>query len=96
MCIRDRGRIRGDALLMYGAYDEIVKRREMRAALQAAQRQGGTLQTAWYPNSWHLLDRDLDAQIVYRDVTAWLRDPRAALPSGAPPVLPELIAAGRK
>ena len=90
------GRIRGDALLMYGAHDEIVKRGEMRAALQAAQRQGGTLQTAWYPNSWHLLDRDLDAQIVYRDVTAWLRDPRAALPSGAPPVLPELIAAGRK
>lgn len=84
------GRIRGDALLMYGAHDEVVKKGPMRLALKRAQAQGGALQTAWYPNSWHLLNRDLDAEIVYRDVAAWLRDPRAPLPSGAPPVLPEL------
>ena len=32
---------------------------------------------------------------AYRDIAAWLKDPRAALPSGAPPVLPELEAAVR-
>ena len=77
---------------MYGANDEVVKRDQMRAALRRAQAQGGTLQTAWYPHSWHLLDRDLDAEIVYRDVAAWLRDPKAPLPSGAPTVLPQLEA----
>ena len=64
----------------------------MRAALRRAQSEGGTLQTAWYPHSWHLLDRDLDAEIVYRDVVAWLRDPKGPLPSGAPAVLPQLEA----
>ena len=87
---RNLGRIRGDAILMYGANDEVVKPDQMRAALRRAQAQGGTLRTAWYPHGWHLLDRDLDAEIVYRDVAAWLRDPQARLPSGAPAVLPQL------
>ena len=87
---RSLGRIRGDAVLMYGAHDEIVKRGPMRLALERALADGGALKTAWYPNGWHLLNRDLDAEIVYRDVAAWLRNPDAALPSGAPAVLPEL------
>lgn len=87
---RTLGRIRGDAILMYGANDEVVKPDQMRAALRRAQAQGGMLRTAWYPHGWHLLDRDLDAEIVYRDVAAWLRDPQAPLPSGAPAVLSQL------
>ena len=31
----------------------------------------------------HMLLRDLQAEIVHRDIAAWARDPRAALPSGA-------------
>jgi len=90
------GRIRGDAILMYGAHDEVVKRGPMRLALERAEREGRTLRTAWYPDGWHLLNRDLDAEVVYRDVVSWLKDPKAPLPSGAPPVLPELERAGRK
>ena len=89
---RSLGRIRGDAILMYGAHDEVVKKGPMRRALQRAEAEGGTLRTAWYPNGWHLLNRDLDAEIVYRDVVSWLRDPKAPLPSGAPAVLPQLEA----
>ena len=63
---------------------------QSRLALERAEREGGTLRTAWYPNGWHLLNRDLDADIVYRDVVSWLRDPKAPLPSGAPAVLPQL------
>ncbi|KAK0351408.1 hypothetical protein LTR94_025074 [Friedmanniomyces endolithicus] len=90
------GRIRGDAILMYGAHDEVVKKGPMRLALRQAAREGGTLQTAWYPDGWHLLNRDLEAEVVYRDVLSWLRDPKAALPSGAPPVLPQLEAWAQK
>jgi hypothetical protein len=48
------------------------------------------LRTAWYPDGWHLLNRDLQAEVVFRDVEALLRDPRAPLPSGAPDILPRL------
>ncbi|MFN7128755.1 MAG: alpha/beta fold hydrolase [Brevundimonas sp.] len=87
---RSLGRIRGDAILMYGAHDEIVKKGPMRIALERARAEGGSLRTAWYPNGWHLLNRDLEAEIVYRDVVSWLKDPSAPLPSGAPEVLPQL------
>ena len=93
---RSLGRIRGDAILMYGAHDEVVKKGPMKLALERAEREGGTLRTAWYPNGWHLLNRDLDAEIVYRDVVSWLRDPKAPLPSGAPAVLPQLQAGGAR
>jgi esterase/lipase len=87
---RSLGRIRGDAILMYGAHDEIVKKGPMQIALERARAEGGSLRTAWYPNGWHLLNRDLEAEIVYRDVVSWLKDPEAPLPSGAPAVLPQL------
>ena len=87
---RSLGRIRGDAILMYGAHDEVVKKGPMRLALQRAEAEGGTLRTAWYPHGWHLLNRDLDAEIMYRDVAAWLETPSAPLPSGATPVLSHL------
>jgi hypothetical protein len=35
-----------------------------------------------YPNGWHMLLRDLDAATARADLTAWLGDTRADLPSG--------------
>jgi alpha-beta hydrolase superfamily lysophospholipase len=39
--------------------------------------------TAFYPNDYHLILRDLDRAVVLGDLIAWVRDPRAPLPSGA-------------
>tara|TARA_R110002167_G_scaffold3743_20_gene18217 strand:- start:1449 stop:2462 length:1014 start_codon:yes stop_codon:yes gene_type:complete len=85
------GDTRVPTLLLYGAHDQIVTPGPMRRALERA---GGSpnLRTAWYPEGFHLLDRDLGAVIVYRDVGAALRDPDAPLPSGATAVLPHLRA----
>lgn len=77
------------SLLMYGAHDEVVEKGPMRRALEQVPA-GSTMRTAFYPDAWHLLNRDLQAEVVYRDVVAFLRDAQAALPSGAQPVLPEL------
>ena len=77
------------SILMYGAHDEVVEKGPMRRAL-AQVAPTSRLRTAWYPNGWHLLNRDLDAEVVYRDVVAFLRDAEAPLPSGAPPVAPQL------
>jgi acylglycerol lipase len=90
------GAVRAPTLLMYGAHDNVIQQGPMRLALERADDPAG-LRTAWYPDGWHLLNRDLQAERVFRDVEAWLRDAGAPLPSGAGPVLPALEGpAGRR
>ena len=86
---RNLVRMQVPTLLMYGARDDIIEPRPMRRALG---RSGvpANLQTAWYAQGYHLLNRDLQAATVFRDVEAWLRQPDQPLPSGAPPVLANL------
>jgi alpha-beta hydrolase superfamily lysophospholipase len=91
---RRLGDIRAPAILMYGAHDQVVKPGPMRRALESLP-DSASLRTAWYPDGWHLLNRDLQAEVVYRDVLAFLRAPDAPLPSGATPVLPHLQTAPR-
>ena len=86
---RRLGAVRAPTLLLYGAHDNVIRREPMRQALQRAGARPG-LRTAYYPDGWHILNRDLQAGTVYRDVEAWLRDPAAPLPSGAGEVGPAL------
>ncbi len=37
---------------------------------------------AEYPNGYHMLLRDLDGDIVSRDILSWIEDRKAPLPSG--------------
>ena len=83
------GRVKGPTILMYGAHDQVITRRPMRRALERAG-EPPNLRTAWYPDGWHLLNRDWQAEVMFRDVEAVLRDPDAALPSGAGSVLEAL------
>lgn len=79
---RRLGEVRAPTLLLYGAHDNVIQDRPMRQALARAGARPG-LRTGFYPDGWHLLNRDLQAETVYRDVAAWLRDRAAPLPSGA-------------
>ena len=81
------GEVRAPTLLMYGGHDNLVPRASIRRALARAGPQPG-LRSAFYPDGWHLLNRDLQAEAVFRDVEAWLRDPDAPLPSGAAAAIP--------
>ncbi|MHB1216043.1 MAG: alpha/beta hydrolase [Thiobacillus sp.] len=66
-------------LVLYGEHDEIIPRRplcRMLSTLTAPTR------LAVYPNGYHLLTRDLGANVVLEDLAAWLADPTAPLPSG--------------
>lgn len=83
------GDIRAPTLLLYGGHDNVIQKAPMRAALERAGDRPG-LRTGFYPDGWHILNRDLQAGTVYRDVEAWLRNASAPLPSGAGPVLPAL------
>ncbi len=80
---RDIGEVRAPSLYLLGAHDEIIPQKP---ALQAARRLPAGGRTAYYAEGWHLLLRDKQARSVYDDVAAFIRDPAAPLPSGAPPI----------
>ncbi len=65
-------------LVLYGGKDEIIPRgvtRLMVERLDLSQR------FVFYPEGYHMLFRDLQAEIVWRDALTWIWDPSAELPS---------------
>jgi len=79
------GNLSGDVLFLYGANDQIIPRN---SAISAARRLPTSARTVLYENGWHWLLRDLQREVVYQDIYAFLQDPDAALPSNAVPLLP--------
>ena len=72
------------ALLLYGEKDEVVPEDptlRLWQSLPAAAR--GQQRRALYGNGYHMLLRDLQAEVVWRDIAGWIADPAAPLPSGA-------------
>jgi len=78
------GGVAAPTAFLYGARDQIIPRA---SALRAARRLPATARTAIYANGYHMLLRDRQAEIVWKDVVSFLRDPAAPFPSGAPPLL---------
>jgi alpha-beta hydrolase superfamily lysophospholipase len=72
-----------NTLVLYGAHDDIIPPEAMDGA---AARLPETVRTAYYADGYHMLLRDLQRERVFDDVLAFLRDPDAPLPSGAPPI----------
>jgi alpha-beta hydrolase superfamily lysophospholipase len=79
----DVGRLRAPTLYLYGAHDEIIPRA---AAFKAVRKLPSGARTAFYRDGWHLLMRDRQGPVVWRDVLAFIRDPATPLPSGAPAI----------
>lgn len=73
-------KLRTPTAFLYGAKDQIIPRV---SATAAARSLPPGARTAVYPNGYHMLLRDLQAELVQRDVLAFLRDPAAPWPSGA-------------
>jgi acylglycerol lipase len=80
---RQIGAIRTPTLYAYGRHDNLIPKS---AAFSAAAELGPNGRTGYYPDGWHLLNRDLHADMVLADVVSFIRDPAAPLPSGVPPI----------
>ena len=80
---RDTGRLRVATLDLHGAHDQIIP---ATPAIEAAARLKPSDRTAQYANGWHLLLIDHQAPRVWGDIAAFIADPAAPLPSGAPPI----------
>lgn len=74
--------IRVPTLYLYGQKDQIIPKPPTVAALKAFPA-SAPLHAAYYPNGWHIVLRDKQAEIVLRDVVAFIENPSAPLPSGA-------------
>lgn len=83
------GDLNGDIAFLYGARDDIIPRASAEAA---AARLPPHARTAIYENGYHMLLRDLQAEVVYADILSFLRDSEAPFPSGAPSLQPALQA----
>jgi acylglycerol lipase len=71
-------------LVMYGAHDAVIPIDAVRGFVAALPRErvAGD-RFAFYPKGYHMLLRDLEGAQVAADVTAWILDRGAALPSHA-------------
>lgn len=78
------GRLRVPTAFFYGARDQIIPRA---SALRAARALPATARTAIYPEGYHMLLRDRQAENVWKDVGSFIRAPAAPFPSGAPPLI---------
>ena len=65
-------------LLTYGAKDIVIPERGVR---RTARQLPAHVRTAYYPDGYHMLLRDLQSEVVFEDVLTFLRDPQASLPS---------------
>jgi acylglycerol lipase len=79
----DVGKTNLPTFYLYGAHDQIIPKE---AALKAAARLKPADRSAYYAKGWHLLMRDKEGPVVWRDILAFIRDPTAPLPSGAPKI----------
>jgi alpha-beta hydrolase superfamily lysophospholipase len=72
-------------LVLYGRHEQVLPKSVVSETLKKldAMQDHPQLRVALYGDGYHMLLRDMHADIVWEDVVAWMRAPAAALPSGA-------------
>jgi acylglycerol lipase len=82
--LRAAPRFDAQALILYGARDDIVPRAPVRRFIGALPARAKLHQRiAFYPQGYHMLLRDLEARLPIADIAAWIADRSAPLPSRA-------------
>lgn len=69
------------ALVLYGMTEDLIPRNGREVLLDNLP-VDGDWRLAEYAKGYHMLLRDLNAEVVLTDIAAWSADPAAALPSG--------------
>lgn len=72
-------------LVLYGSKDQIIPRPSVE---RMVARLPSNIQSVEYPDGYHMLTRDLQAQRVWRDIAAFIDNPEVPVPSrtGDPPL----------
>ena len=76
--------VRGPLLVLYGINDTIIPCSVVREVYDRLPGDNPSQRRlAVYANGWHELLRDLQAEVVWKDVAAWIGNRSSILPSGA-------------
>ena len=75
-------RLPGNTLILLGQKEDIVPNEAVSAFLAALPKES-CVKVARYHSGYHMLLRDLKADVVLGDLAAWMANPEHALPSGA-------------
>ena len=71
------------SLILYGEHDEIIPAESFCTLLNSLPDKGTSQwRLVLYPDGYHMLSRDLQGDVVIRDMRAWIQDQAASLPSG--------------
>ncbi len=70
-------------LMLYGGKDEMIP---VEGVQRATAKMPSHVRTAYYVDGYHMLMNDLQADKVWGDILAFVRNPESSLPSGAPPL----------
>ncbi len=74
-------RLPQNTLFLYGAKDIVIPEKGVRRTTSELP---SHVRTVYYKNGYHMLMRDLQAETVWKDQLAFMRDPSADMPSGEP------------
>ncbi|SMF63383.1 Lysophospholipase, alpha-beta hydrolase superfamily [Tistlia consotensis] len=72
--------VKAPVLLLYGEHDELIPEKPVEMLWHDLPKRPDT-HLVVYPKGWHLLLRDLQAPVVYDDITAWIAHPALPPPS---------------
>ncbi|CAN0503005.1 unnamed protein product [Discosporangium mesarthrocarpum] len=72
-------RLKSPILYLYGGNDQIVP---ADPTFNVIGRIKAPKRVAVYKNGWHMLLRDKQREVVWKDITAWVANKTASLPSG--------------
>lgn len=82
--LQDAKSLSNNILLLYGEKDEIIPWPPTFHFIRDMFEQSPENKTvALYSNGYHMLLRDLQAPLVWQDISSWMESPRGPLPSGA-------------
>ncbi len=71
------------ALILYGEHDEIIPSAALCQMLNILpDRAASQWRIVLYPEGYHMLSRDLQAEVVIQDMKTWMRNQESWLPSG--------------
>ena len=77
-------RLGPETLILYGANDDVIREGPTTEMLRRLPAEPALQpRVAVYETGYHMLIRDLNAEIVWRDVEVWIADRAGPLPSGA-------------
>jgi alpha-beta hydrolase superfamily lysophospholipase len=85
-------RLPARVLVLYGEHEQVLDDDAVVAMLHRLPRGPAAPSVALYAHGYHMLLRDLNGEVVNRDIADWILHPGAPLPSGADTLAQKLLA----